>query len=330
VGRESTFADKKMIDLINNNFVPVAADDWYQRRREDDEGVFFRKVADQGPRKGEGGSTRQGIYAFTAAGKLLGYRNHPDVEVMRRFVQDSLIAWEKLPAADRAKGAIDVGDAKKTDSAYARTPPKGGLIVNVFTRILDCQDDIFSHGTCRFPGGDKTAHDRLWLTAEELQTLMPKDATKGQEIALPASIAYRLARFHLVDNTRGEPPMWTKPQVRSLKLTLKTEAVSETEVRLKLTGVILLTTDADAKKAQRGYDVALLGELRFDPKARKLTRFDLVALGDHWGSGPFTGGARPGRTPLGVAFELADPSRAADLVPPQAARESNAYFRAER
>ena len=40
----------------------------YQRRRQDAEGEFFRKVADQGPRKGKGGATRQGIYCFTASG----------------------------------------------------------------------------------------------------------------------------------------------------------------------------------------------------------------------------------------------------------------------
>jgi hypothetical protein len=159
---------------------------------------------------------------------------------------------------------------------------------------------------------------------------MPKDIKLDQEVAIPAAVAYRLARFHLVDNTRGEPPMWTKPQVRSANLKLLAVAVTETEVRMKLTGDILLSTDFDVKKAQRGYDVSLLGEIRYEPKTRKMTRFDAVAVGDHWGSGPFTGGARPGRTPLGVAFELADASRPVDLVPPQAARESNAYFRAER
>jgi hypothetical protein len=330
VGRESTFADTKIIDMVNKNFIPVAADDWYQRRREDDEGEFFRKIANQGPRKGEGGSTRQGIYAFTASGKLLGYRNNNNTNVMRDFIYDSYKAWERLPVFERAKGVLEVGDVKKVDANYSRTPPKDGLIVNVFTRILDRQDDFFCHGSCKFPGGDKSAHDRLWLTADELQALMPKEIKLDQEVTIPAEVTYRLARFHLVDNTRGEPPMWTKPQVRSANLKLVAVAVTETEVRLKLTGDILLSSDADTKKAQRGYGVSLLGEIRYEPKARKMVRFDAVAVGDHWGSGPFTGGARPGRTPLGVAFELADPSRPADLVPPQAARESNAYFRAER
>lgn len=330
MGRESTFADKKIIELVNENFIAVAADDWYQRRRDDDEGIFFRKVADQGPRKGQGGSTRQGIYAFTASGKLLGYRNHPDADVMRRFVQDSLASWNKLPAAERAKGAVEVGDAKKVDVTYARTAPKDGLILNVYTRILDRTDDFFCHGTCKFPGGQRSAHDRMWLTADELQALMPRDVTAGHEIAMPAAVTYRLARFHLVDNTRGEPPMWTKQQVRSSQVKLIVDSVTDGEVRLKLTGAFLLSTDADPKTAQRGYDAALLGELRYQPATRKMTRFDVVAVGDHWGAGPFTGGARPGRNPLGVAIELANPDRAADLVPPQAAREHGAYFRAER
>jgi hypothetical protein len=124
--------------------------------------------------------------------------------------------------------------------------------------------------------------------------------------------------------------MWTKPQVRTMKLSLVAVSVKENEVQLKLTGTILLSTDADTKKAQRGYDVALLGDFRYEPKSRKVTRFDVVAVGDHWGSGPLTRDARPGRMPLGVAMELANPEKAADRVPPQAARESNAYFRAER
>jgi hypothetical protein len=55
-----------------------------------------------------------------------------------------------------------------------------------------------------------------------------------------------------------------------------------------------------------------------------------VALGEHWGESRFTQGARPGRTPLGVALEMAKGNGPSDTVPPQAAREIGAYFRAER
>ena len=56
----------------------------------------------------------------------------------------------------------------------------------------------------------------------------------------------------------------------------------------------------------------------------------LVALGEHWGEGTFTGGARPGRSPLGVAFELADDHSASNVIPPQGARELDGYFGGSR
>ena len=79
--------------------------------------------------------------------------------------------------------------------------------------------------------------------------------------------------------------------------------------------------------AGRGYDASLLGYVEYDVKADRIDRFDVVALGDHWGEGTFTRGARPGRTPLGVAFERASGDKPGDTVPPQAAREVNAYGR---
>src|SRR4029079_5190987 len=123
--------------MATHDYVAVTADDWYQRRRQDAEGEFFRKVADQGPRKGEGGSTRQGIYCFTPDGQLLAYKNAGQApDVMRETLQRGLAEWKKLPTARRKPGAIQVSDLGKVDPHYVRTPPANGLIVNVCTRIL--------------------------------------------------------------------------------------------------------------------------------------------------------------------------------------------------
>jgi hypothetical protein len=65
------------------------------------------------------------------------------------------------------------------------------------------------------------------------------------------------------------------------------------------------------------------------------TRFDVVVIGDYWG-GDYEGGRfkRPGRTPLGISFELATGDNAIDRVPPlvHMDREENcrAYFAAEK
>src|SRR5688572_8479416 len=100
-----------MIRMATENFIPVTGDDWYQRRREDAEGEFFRKVANQGPRKGEGGTTRQGIYCLTADGKLLAYKNAgQDPAAMRDVLRSALKAYWRLPEAQRKPGAVQVED----------------------------------------------------------------------------------------------------------------------------------------------------------------------------------------------------------------------------
>jgi hypothetical protein len=98
------------------------------------------------------------------------------------------------------------------------------------------------------------------------------------------------------------------------------------EVRLKLTGSVLLSTQADVANSRRGYDAALAGDVWFDRRQERFTRFDLVVLGEHWGEGTYTRRARPGRTPLGIAFELADPTSARDRVPPQGSRGLEGYL----
>jgi hypothetical protein len=318
--------------MATEDYVPVAGDDWYQRRREDAEGKFFRSVADQGPRKGEGGSTRQGIYCLTADGKLLAYRNAGQApDVMREVLHQGLRAWQKLPAERRRPGATTVEDAGTTDPQYTRTPPPGGLVVTVYTRILDHDKDVlqlgaFCRGTCSVKGGEAAARDHLWLTEAEWKSLVPAEPKAGERVPVPAAVAERMLRFHLVDNTRGEPPMWRREDIRRQELTLTVEEVTPAAVRLRLDGSALLATRADAETAERGFDVRLLGYIGYDRAARAIDRFDVVAVGDHWGRGTYTGRARPGREPLGVAFVLANGKSAADRVPPQAAREIDAYF----
>jgi hypothetical protein len=311
--------------------VPVAADDWYQRRREDAEGLFFRAVADQGPRKGAGGSTRQGIYCFTADGKLLAYKNAgQDPEVMRDTIRQGLREWQRLPEERRKPGAVKVDDPATLDKRFARTPPPGGLIVNVYTRILDREKDDFCRGKCSTRGGEAAARDHLWLTEGEWKGLIPTEAKPGDKVPLPAAVAERILRFHLTDNTRGEPPMWQRDEIRSQDLTLTVEEATPATIRLRLDGSALLATRADPAKAERGFDVRLLGYIGYDRAKRAIDRFDVVAVGDHWGEDNLTRRARPGRMPLGVAFELANRKSTGDLVPPQAARGLNEYFGRDR
>ncbi len=111
------------------------------------------------------------------------------------------------------------------------------------------------------------SRDNLWISRSEHQALV-----RGE---VPATLQQRIARFHLVDNTRGEPPMWRENEVRELDMSLDDGRIS---------GHVLLRTD----NGDRGYDAELLGRLEI--KDGKVVRLDCVALGDCWGEGPYTGG----------------------------------------
>ncbi len=314
--------------MAKKDYISVTGDDWYQRRRQDAEGRFFCSMADQGPRKDEGGSTRQGIYCLTAGGKLLAYRNAgQNTEVMRQTLRQGLQGWGKLPESERSPGGVGVEEQGEPDRSYHREPPPNGLILNVHVRSLDRDDDgKFSNATCKAGAGSEASRDHLWLTEEEWKSLLPPNPKEGGDFPMPSRIAERILRFHLVDNTRGEPPMWQRDQIRSQDMKFLVEEVRPEGILLRLEGFAMLATDADLGKAERGYDARLLGYLRYDAKKKAINRFDIVVVGSHWGEGTYTRGARPGKTPLGIAFELTRGDSASNRVPPQGARDLREYF----
>jgi len=333
-GRALAFSDPDIINLVRDEFIPVTGDDWYQRRRDDDEGRFFRHVADQGPRQGEGGATRQGIYVFTASGQLLAYKNagqNPDV--MRQVFRGALAAWKNLPEPERRPGGFVVKDFGTADPKYNTVPPPDTAIIQVFTRALERKaDGSFSPLPARCetqPHPNSAQRDQMWLRADEVRQLVPLDPKVGQTHTMPAGVARRMARFHLLDSTRGEASFWDKQHVRIVELKLIVTAVSDTHIDLRLHGPVLVATEADVAKAERGFDVQVRGVVQVERKNGKLTRFDVVALGEHWGECRFTPGARPGRSPVGIAFRVRTPPDTGNQIPPQGLK-SGSYWNADR
>jgi hypothetical protein len=264
---------------------------------------------------------------LTASGILLAACNHQDTDSVREMLEQGLAAWNRLPDQERRRGTVKVPELGKIDREFTRTLPEGGLVLNVYTRILDHdRDGKYCKGSCDFTGGELSARDRMWLRRKEWQALVPDTAKKGDRLDMPAAVAERLLRYHLADDTRGEPSFWTAEQVRQKSLKWTVLTATPEELRLRLDGSALLATSEDAAKADRGYDVRLMGLLHYDRTRKVIDRFDMVAVGDHWGEGEFTQGARQGRKPLGVAFELSDGKRPADRIPPQAARDLEDYL----
>ena len=264
----------------------MAIDQAYQRRQQDAEGRFYQKIANQGPRKVDEGTT-QGRYLATADGVLLGFNNNRDTERLLELMREALKTAQPH--------AVEVIEAGASDPKYVYGPPEGGMVVRVNSRILGGYEETTDEWTKMFQEG--MGRDNFWIRPDEHEALV-----KGE---VPDSLLVRLARFHLVDNTRGEPPMWEANEIAKKAVELKDG---------KLSGSLHLKTAS----GEREFKVDLLGYV--EVKEGKITRFDLVAKGLFRGEGAFTRGAPKGDFPLGIAFRLADGSDLADGIPPQGSR----------
>jgi hypothetical protein len=291
IDRASIFADEQMGELLRTQFVAVALDQAYQRRQQDAEGDFYRRIAGQGPHR-DFRQTTQGFYIATADGELLLYNNNRDVPKVRRLVQEALQRFTASTAKTKDAAPIESG---KPDDRYSPQPPAGGLVMRVHAKVLggyaptdDVAQRIFQTAIAR---------DNLWLTGDEHRALARGD--------LPTTLMHRIARFHLVDNTRGEPPHWQPDDVRTIAVELKDG---------RLHGSVQLAT-ADGS---RSYRAQLLGFVRTEQD--RVVAFDLIASGSFRGEGPYTRGAPKGEFPLAVSFTLADGKDVADAIPPQGSR----------
>jgi hypothetical protein len=295
--------------MAREDFVPVALDDWYQRRREDAEGAFFKKVYSQdASRAAPDRPNRQGIYCLTASGKLLAVKNAGQlVDVTKESMRAALARWEALPEAERSPGAVKVPELKYPDRRYTPArPPKGCLVLDVFTRDFDfdargdpCKASVPT------PGGDWAARDKMWVFEPEWKALVPSGARPGDDVPLPAALVHRLLCFHLRDNTTGQSPRWKPGEIRTRQMKLAVEEAGTAGLKLRLDGVAAMATDANPDRAERGIELELLGYLTYDAAKGTFTRFDVLALGRRWGHAPHTGEERTGKPPIGFLIQLA-------------------------
>lgn len=289
--RASTFAQPEIIELLKTRFIPVAIDQAYQRRQQDTEGDFYRKIANQSSRN-DFRSTTQGFYIATAAGDLLLYNNNRDPAKVLRLMKRALHEFESEPHP--SAGSVELR-SEKVDLRYNVAPPEGGLVLRVRAKVLGGYEATTNRWQRIFQAA--LSRDNLWVSASEHQALV-----RGE---IPNSLQQRIARFHLVDNTRGEPPMWKPAEIRTLSMELNDGS---------LRGTVQLATES----GDRGFDAELKGEI--EVKDGRVVRFDMVCLGEFWGEGTYTRGAPEARFPLAISFTPADGMDIADRVPPQGSR----------
>ena len=198
--RASTFANPEIVQFLKNRCVPVAIDQAYQRRQKDTEGEFYRKIVSQSPRKDFGDNTTQGLYMAAADGTYLGFTNHRAPERVMQMLNDAMAEQGTVRSAKIQRGSAD--------KRWNPEPPKDGLIVRVQAKILDGYEEPDSEHRRIFQTA--LSRDNLWITAEEHKALASGN--------VPSKLMERIARFHLVDSTRGEPSMWAKNEVTAADL----------------------------------------------------------------------------------------------------------------
>jgi hypothetical protein len=350
VGRAPAFWTEGNAKLIKENFVAVSVSNLDQTRQ-DAVGQFIRDAGMKLP--GAGGSQ----WCVTAAGKVLEANNHNGLGFN---VKKALEKWQALPASERAPGAIKVGELGSVDvQRTPPVPPQGGLILKLYYRAFMRDAD----GKLRYVTGKDLWHDEkgakseanfdsqypghittpqaqpdhMWLTEAEWKSLLPASPRQGDKAPVPAAITDRVLRWHLNPlSVYGETNSLARNDVKAGELTLTVEAVSEDLVRLRLDGSARLGKEAPAAVAagkcacidQWGYEPRLLGFLEYDPHKKIITRFDAVALGDHFGRlGIADSAARIGLQPLGISFELVRGDAPADRIPPGRAPTAKSYFK---
>ena len=284
--RASTFADPEIVQLLKSRFIAVAIDQAYHRRQQDAEGEFYRKIAGQGPRR-DFKKTTQGLYLATASGKLLGFNNNRGGDRIKALMKKALEQFQAPTATVIEPGQVD--------SRYNARLPEGGMVVRVQAKILGGYEPTTDNWRKIYQ--DSLSRDNLWVTRAEYEALVSGQLLPG--------LQRRIARFHLIDNTRGEPQMWKAEEITALDLSLDK-------------GLLSGTVHLETASGNRGYQANLLGHI--EHKNGKITRFDLVAHGQFWGECTYTPGAPKGKFPLAVSFTLADGSDVADGVPPKGSR----------
>jgi len=174
----------------------------------------------------------------------------------------------------------------------------------------------------------------MWLTEAEWRSLIPARPRKADTFPVPAALVDRMCRYHLLPGSMHSRTgyLWEflglkDKGIRARELTLTVEEVSSSSIRLSMTGFVHLghpydpvaTAQIPPKRlVSLGYEAQISGVLDYDSKKGVITRFDILVLGDLYGdSDPNHWLVRPGRNPLGFAFELVKGDTPGDRLPPR-------------
>jgi hypothetical protein len=146
----------------------------------------------------------------------------------------------------------------------------------------------------------------------EWQALLPADAKPGDTIGLPTSLRNRLLCIGLSNRYTGGFPgnPWEPNHIQQGELGCTVEKITPEESVLRLNGTAKLGGFRVSKQQESWQEARIKGVIRYDLRKKAFTCFDIVAVGDYWGSWGSQGkgyeafdNMRP--RPMGYFLELA-------------------------
>ncbi len=302
VGRRSVWSDESVIELAQQ-FVPVADEVWRLQTDADADCVFFRRSVRGSDEPSRG--TMQGTYVFAPSGLLLGRLNSNNPAQVKKMMEAALLKWEELDESERRLGTdAELTAAHRWEHSY----PEGGLVLMRTARDLPASLDPSEER------GVRHNRDPVWFTREEARAWLPEKIEVGARREVPGFVVERMARFHLVDNVRGQTIPYASSEVNG-NLTSEVIGIEGDVVSLRVTG----WTESIAlgpwlmgenywkpgREDPHSIVTEVLGSARFDRELSEFVSFDVVALGVREGRTINNGRRETAPAGIGFAMELA-------------------------
>ncbi|HEV3026115.1 MAG TPA: hypothetical protein VG457_01000 [Planctomycetota bacterium] len=321
IARQSVWTDPEVKELAAK-FIPAADEVGRLQSGGDAECQLFRKIAEQGhyASRTRPSRTRQGTYATTADGTFLASWNKNDPRFVARKLREALENWDRLKAEGRkflGKDPLEIAQLNRADRFF----PEGGLVLKVNTR--DLPRDPPQQGLC----ADAWNQDFAWFNKDEAKQFLAGKIGPGRTREVPRTLVERLARFHFLDNVRGQTSPFPARAIKEATLTSRVTAVDGDVVSLRLEGrtkavqkgewSIRGFEDMNRPSGQeRGLEMKLLGSARFDRKQGRFVGFEVVAVGTRWGGTQYNCRENDlAPAPYGAVLYLAGASRAERVAP---------------
>jgi len=277
--RRSVFGDAELRALARERFVCAADEVWRLQRGSDEDCVFFQRAVNGGERITDSGS-RQGVWVFAPDGTLLVHANEHRAEAVRALLARGL---ERLAERPQPLARLPA-DARLTPGhRWEDSFPADGLA------LVRTARDLGPEGLAS-PRSTAWNRDFAWFSRAEVQAMVD-GLEPGEQRELP-QLAERLARFHLVDNVRGQTIPYAPGEVRARILATVTARVGDTLV-LRLEGETRALAEGTwtlgdnlwkpAGEHPHGLDTRIHGRATVDRTRGRITSFELVAVGRRFG-----------------------------------------------